>query len=58
MPLECGGEADVDLAARQVVGYGVLDVFYVGNPVVAAHVADVHEVEHVETEPDFLEMAE
>ena len=56
--LEGGGEADVELAAGQVVGDGVLDVVDVGDPVVAAHVADVHEVEAVEAEPDLLEVAE
>ena len=36
--LETGREADVELAAGEVVGDGVLDVVDVGDPVVAAHV--------------------
>ena len=56
--LEAGGEADVELAAGEVVGDGVLDVVDVGDPVVAAHVGDVHEVEAVEAKPDFLEVTQ
>lgn len=36
--LEGHGEAGGDLAAGEVVWHGVLNVVYVGNPVVAAHV--------------------
>lgn len=36
--LEGHGEAGGDLAASEVVWYGVLNVVYVGNPVIAAHV--------------------
>jgi len=56
--LEAGAQAHVELAAGQVVGDGVLGVVDVGDPVVAAHVGDVHQVEAVQTEPDFLEVAE
>lgn len=49
MSLETGGEADVDLAAGEVVGNGILDVVDVGHPVVTAHVGDVHEVEAVQS---------
>ena len=58
LELERGREADVELAAGEVVGDGILDVVDVGDPVVAAHVGDVHEVEHVESEPYLLEVAE
>ena len=55
---ECRREADIDLAAGQVVGDSILDIVHVGDPVVAAHVRDVHQVEAVQSQPDLLEMAE
>ena len=39
--LEGHGEAGGDLAAGEVVWHGVLNVVYVGNPVIAAHVGNV-----------------
>ena len=56
--LEAGAQAHVKLAAGQVVGDGVLGVVDVGDPVITAHVGDVHQVEAVQTEPYFLEVAE
>lgn len=56
--LETEGEADVELAAGEVVGDGVLDLVHVGHPVVAAHVGNVEEVEHVHAYPDVLEVAQ
>ena len=47
--LEIHCESHVELAAGEVVGHGILDVVNVGYPVVAAHVADVEQVEHVES---------
>ena len=55
---EAEGEADVELAAGEVVGDGILDLVHVGYPVVAAHVGDVEQVEHVHAKPDVLEVAE
>ena len=45
--LEGHGEAGGDLAAGEVVWHGVLNIVYVGNPVIATHVGNVEEVEHV-----------
>ena len=56
LTLEFGGEADVNLAACEVVGHGVLNAVDVGYPVVAAHVGDVEEVEAVEANPHALEV--
>jgi len=47
--------AAVDLSACQVVGYGILLVGDVGNPVVGVDVVDAEEVEAVYYEPDVLE---
>lgn len=49
--LEIDGEADVELAAGEVVGDGVLDVVDVCHPIVAAYIADVKEVEYIKAEP-------
>lgn len=54
--LESYRERDVELAACQVVWYGVLQVVDVGDPVAAAHVGDAEQVEHVEAYADVLEM--
>ena len=50
-------QADVELATGEVVGDGILDVVYVGNPIVGGDVCNVEEVEHVHAEPYALEVA-
>ena len=56
--LEGHGEASGDLAAGEVVWHGVLNIVYVGNPVIATHVGNVEEVEHVHSQPNALEFAQ
>lgn len=56
--LEVYLQAHIKLAASEVVGHGILDAVHVGYPIVAAHVADVKQVEHVKPEPNALEVAE
>lgn len=58
LTLEFGGEADVNLAACEVVGHGVLNAVDVGYPVVAAHVGDVEDIENVDAYPGFFEVAQ
>ena len=48
-------QAHVELAACEVVWNGVLYVVYVSNPIVTAHVADVEQVEYINSEPHALE---
>ena len=45
--LEAEWEAEVDLAAGEVVGYGILHVVDIGNPIIAAYVWYIQEVEHI-----------
>jgi len=56
--LEVHLQAHIELSAGKVVGHGILDAIDVGYPIVAAHVADVKQVEHVKPEPNALEVAE
>lgn len=46
------------MTAGEVVGDGVLYVVDVGNPIVAAHIRDVEEVENVDAYPSFFEVAQ
>ena len=46
------------MTAGEVVGDGVLYVVDVGDPVVAAYVRNVEEVENVDSNPGFFEMAQ
>ena len=56
--LEIHRQAHVKLATCQVVGHRILDAVHVGNPIVAAHIADVEQVEHVESKPNALKVAQ
>lgn len=44
-------KADVELAACEIVRYGVLQTVHIRHPVVAVYIADVEQVEYVDTEP-------
>ena len=53
---ECNRKTYIELPARQIVWYGILDVVDVGNPIIAADVGKVKQVENVDANPDTLEM--
>ena len=53
--LETGREGKGEHAARKVVGDGILVVVNGGDPVVGVGVADVEEVEKLQTEGEFLD---
>lgn len=46
-------KAYVELSACQVVGYGILHVIYIGNPVIGTHVGYIEQVEYIKSEPGF-----
>ena len=50
-----GDEAEVELAAGQVVGDGELGAGDVGDPVVGVHVVYAEQVKAVGADPDILE---
>ena len=52
---DVGDEAEVELAAGQVVGYGVLGILDIGYPVVGVDVVDAKQVEGVYSHPDVFE---
>lgn len=56
--LERYRKVDVELSAGQVVGHGVLYLVDVGNPVVAAYVRHVEQVEDVDANPDAFEFSQ
>ena len=54
MCADVGDDAEVELAAGQVVGDGMLDVLDVGYPVVGVDVVYAQQVEGVNAGPDIL----
>ena len=47
--------SSVDTTPRQIVGYGILSVGYISNPIIAIDVADTEQIEAVCAQPDILE---
>ena len=46
----------IKLATSQIIRHGILYVVDIGHPVVAAHVGDIKQVEHIKSDRDILEM--
>ena len=53
---EINGQTDIELTACEIVGNGILDIVYIGDPVIGCDVGDVEQVEHIESEPYTLEV--
>ena len=47
--------AAINLAARQIIGHGILLVGHVRNPVIGVHVVDAKKVEAIHTQPDIAD---
>ena len=54
--LELDEYAGIDAPTRKIVGYGIIVVFRIGNPIVGVDVVDAEQVEGIYAEPDVPEV--
>lgn len=56
--LEFDGKSYVDLSASQIIWHSVLNIIYIGYPIVAADIRNIEKIETIEPEPNALQIAE
>ena len=56
-PSEFHAQTHIELPSRQIIRHCILDIVDVGNPVIAAHIGDVEEIEDINTDHYTLEMS-
>lgn len=49
---------DINLATRQIIGYGILDIVDISHPIIAADIRDVKHIEKIEAYAQRFEMTE
>ena len=54
--LELDEYAGIDAPTRKIVGYGIIVVFRIGNPIIGIDVVDAEQVEGIYAEPDVPEV--